>query len=101
MIIQNEIENKLRNQLSISELEVTNESGSHNVPTGSESHFKIVVISDDFADMKLIARHRKINGILAEELNIIHALTMHTYTLAEWARKQGNSPQSPPCLGGS
>ncbi|MFT5211570.1 MAG: BolA protein [Flavobacterium sp.] len=32
---------------------------------------------------------------------MIHALTMHTYTIAEWLEKKGSSPQSPPCLGGN
>ncbi|MFT7684897.1 MAG: BolA protein [Candidatus Azotimanducaceae bacterium] len=100
MLVQKAIENSLRNQIQIAELEVINESGSHNVPPGSESHFKIVVISDDFIDMKLIARHRSINKILEKEIQIIHALTMHTYTTGEWLKKNGNSPQSPSCLGG-
>jgi BolA protein len=99
--IQKIIEDSLQNHLCVAELEVINESGSHNVAPGSESHFKIVVVSDDFVDMKLIARHRSINTILKDELQIIHALTMHTYTIAEWLEKKGSSPQSPPCLGGN
>ena len=39
------IEKKLRDNLSPSFLEVINESNMHNVPSGSESHFKVIVVS--------------------------------------------------------
>ncbi|MCW9024663.1 MAG: BolA/IbaG family iron-sulfur metabolism protein [Gammaproteobacteria bacterium] len=82
-------------------LEVMNESSNHNVPPGSESHFKLVVVSEAFDGKNLLARHRLINEILADELaNKIHALTMHTYTLAEWQESQSAVPDSPPCHGG-
>lgn len=34
--------------------EVINESGGHNVPKGSETHFRIVVVSSQFDDLNLI-----------------------------------------------
>lgn len=49
--------------------QVLNESSGHNVPKGSETHFKVVVISDAFDGQKLIARHRMVNSILADELS--------------------------------
>lgn len=83
-------------------LEVINESHQHNVPPGSESHFKVVVVSDQFAGQTLIQRHRQVNQLLKAELaGQIHALALHTYTLAEWQAKNGNAPLSPPCLGGA
>jgi BolA family transcriptional regulator, general stress-responsive regulator len=39
-------------------LDIINESHSHNVPRGSESHFKVVVISPEFEGKSLIQRHR-------------------------------------------
>jgi len=47
----------------------------------------------------LVARHRMVNEILAEDLQRIHALALHTYTPEEWAER-GQAPQSPPCQGG-
>jgi len=86
--------------LSPEHLEVINESHMHNVPEGSESHFKVVIVSDDFKDKMLIARHRLVNKALEEELNGgIHALALHTLTMEEWFEK-GGAPESPPCLGG-
>ncbi len=82
-------------------LDVINESHMHNVPAGSESHFKLVVVSDQFDSKNLIARHRIINKLLADQLkNDIHALSMHTYTSAEWNERGGDVPVSPPCMGG-
>ena len=101
MQIQQQIEAKLANELNPAHLEVINESSNHNVPPGSESHFKVVLVSENFADKSLVQRHRMINKILQHELNgIIHALALHTYTEAEWQENHGNAPMSPPCLGG-
>ena len=100
--VQDIIEEKLTGEIDLSHLQVVNESGNHNVPEGSESHFKVVLVSDDFEGDKLIQRHRTVNRILAEELaKDIHALAIHTYTVAEWQDRFGDDPMSPPCLGGS
>lgn len=101
MSIQSDIEAKLTKGLKPLHLEVVNESGNHNVPPGSESHFKVVVVSNEFEGKMLIKRHRMINELLADELkNKIHALALHTYTEDEWKEANGNAPMSPPCLGG-
>ncbi len=95
------ITDKLEKALSPEHLEVINESHMHNVPEGSESHFKVVIVSDSFKDKMLIARHRLVNKALEDELNSsIHALALHTMTMEEWYDK-GRAPESPPCEGGS
>ena len=101
MSVQSDIEAKLTKGLQPSHVEVINESNNHNVPPGSESHFKVMIVTDAFEGKMLVARHRMINDILADELqNKIHALALHTYTPAEWEEVNGNAPPSPPCLGG-
>ena len=101
MSVAERIERKLADGLRPDHLEVINESGNHNVPPGSESHFKVVVVAADFAGQRLLNRHRRINALLAEELaQDIHALAIHAYTHEEWRRRFGNAPLSPPCLGG-
>ncbi|OOE37087.1 BolA family transcriptional regulator [Salinivibrio kushneri] len=100
MKIQTQITEKLTQAFAPVHLDVRNESDMHNVPEGSESHFKVVVVSDDFAGKRLIQRHRAINTTLADELaNDIHALAIHTYTPEEW-QEQANAPDSPACRGG-
>ena len=102
MNTQSAIEQKLTDGLSPLHLEVLNESHMHNVPDGSESHFKIVAVSSAFEGRNLLARHRIINQLLAQELTGgVHALAMHTMTPGEWFQKGGAVPDSPPCMGGS
>lgn len=101
MIIATEINDLLVEGLGPIRLDVINESHMHNVPAGSESHFKLVIVSDEFEGKNLVARHRSVNGLLADVLkNKIHALSMHTYTREEWQQRGGEVPDSPPCLGG-
>ena len=101
MIIHERIKAKLTATFAPSYLEVVNESFMHSVPQGSESHFKVVIVSEQFACKRLIGRHRAVNKALADELaEHIHALAIHTYTEQEWQTLQQSSPDSPNCLGG-
>ena len=85
MMIREQIEAKLRAAFDPMYLEVVDESYRHNVPAGSESHFKVVLVSDRFTGERFLNRHRMIYGTLTEELsNTVHALALHTYTIKEW-----------------
>ncbi len=96
------IEQKLQQAFAPIHLEVINESHMHSVAEGSESHFKVVVVSEAFTGEKLIARHRQVNRVLGEELaGGIHALALHTLTPDDWFNRGGSVADSPPCLGGS
>jgi BolA protein len=100
MNMQTRISQKLTEAFAPEHLEVINESHMHNVPAGSESHFKVVIVSASFKDKMLLARHRLVNAVLEQELKGgIHALALHTMTMEEWFEK-GNAPESPPCMGG-
>ena len=96
------IENRLLSELSPLHLEVIDESHMHSVPEGAESHFKVLLVSEKLSGQALVARHRLVNRLLAEELDSgLHALALHTWTPEEWFEKGGKAPESPPCLGGS
>jgi len=100
--VQLSIQHKLIDGLTPLHLEVVNESYMHSVPAGSESHFKVVVVSEKFEQQTLVQRHRQINAILAEEIKgPVHALALHTMTPDEWFDKGGEISDSPLCLGGS
>ena len=101
MNVQETIENKITEALSPSYLTVMNESYMHSVPPGSESHFKLVVVTDSFHGVPRVRRHQTVNGILKDELaGPLHALSMETLTPEEWERKGGVVRESPDCLGG-
>ena len=102
MSTQTTIEQKIIDSLKPVHLEVVNESHMHNVPPGSESHFKVTVVSEEFKGTIQVNRHRMINELLTQELDgPIHALALHTMTPDEWFEAGGESPDSPQCLGGS
>jgi len=99
-MIREQIETKLRAAFEPAHLDVVNESHSHNVPAGSESHFKVVIVSDRFVGERFLTRHRSIYAVLAQELaDGVHALALHTYTLKEWEELQDTVLASPPCRG--
>lgn len=52
--VEQTIRKKLTDALNPVHLDVFNESYMHNVPPGSETHFKVVVVSDKFHNMLLI-----------------------------------------------
>lgn len=99
MTVKQQIEEKLATRFAPAHLEVINESHQHNVPAGSESHFKVVLVSDAFDGKSLVSRHRMVYELLSEELEArVHALALHTYSLADWQKSA--APASPRCLGG-
>ena len=101
MTVQQTIEAKILEALGPSHLQVINESHMHSVPPGSESHFKLVIVTDSFAGLPRVRRHQTVNGILRDELaGPLHALSMETLTPAEWEAKGGVVRTSPECLGG-
>ena len=99
-MIKEQIENKLEKDLEPWHLEVINESPNHNVPDGAESHFKIVIVSEKFLDIRAVRRHQLIYSALAEEMKKIHAIAIHPYTTNEWKDISGEDLKSPNCLGG-
>lgn len=83
------------------ECHLTDDSHQHSVPKGAESHFTLLVVSQAFDGLSLVARHRLVNDLCADEFQQgLHALSLHLYTPVEWTKKQGAIPDAPQCLGG-
>jgi stress-induced morphogen len=101
--IASTIQDKLSEAFIPEHLEILNESYMHNVPAGSETHFKVVVVSDKFGEMtNLVARHRAINEVLANELSTgVHALSIVAKTPEQWSKMHNPKVDpSPKCRGG-
>ncbi|QIZ75597.1 BolA family protein [Ferrimonas lipolytica] len=97
MSMKQTITEKVTEALATTHLDVINESHMHRGPA-QDSHYKLIVVSDRFEGERLLARHRRINAILANELSgELHALALHTYTPTEWAEQQG-APRTPSCV---
>ncbi len=94
-----EIETKLRSAFAPEHLEVENESHNHSVKPGSETHFRVVVVSPIFEGKSLVARHQLIYTALATEMKSgLHALAITSRTPEEWA-KSPEALVSPACMG--
>lgn len=89
------------NELNPVHIEIINESHMHNVPPGSESHFKVLVVSDQFNGLPLIKRHRMVNEAVKTRLggNFVHALSIVAKTKEQWDPEYSVEP-SPNCKGG-
>ena len=96
------IQEKLSLSLQPVHLDVENESHMHSVRPGSETHFKVLVVSAAFEGLGPVDRHRRVNEALAVELRSgLHALTIRALTPAQWSEQGAAGFQSPACLGGS
>ncbi|EAA08757.5 AGAP003706-PA [Anopheles gambiae str. PEST] len=99
--IENAIRAGLTKELAPVHLEVVNESYMHNVPKGSETHFKVLVVSPQFEGLPLIKRHRLVNEIVKSQLagDFVHALSIVAKTPQQWDEAYKLEP-SPNCKGG-
>ena len=99
-MIKEHIITKLNAAFSVSFLQVENESHKHSVPENSETHFKVVLVTDDFKGLNKVKQHQAVYQVLKQELaGEVHALALHTYTHDAWQQTL-SAPQSPDCLGG-
>jgi BolA protein len=99
---QERIQDKLATGLATVHLVVENESHNHSVPKGSETHFKVLVVSTEFEGLGAVERHRRVHALLSDELKKgLHALTLRALTPTQWESEGAAGFQSPECLGGS
>ena len=91
MSIAATIREKLIIALRPTRLDVINESylhaGHRSSPGTGKSHFRVLVMSPEFAGKSQVDRHRLVNDTLAAELNgRVHALTIQAYAQGEEMR---------------
>jgi BolA protein len=73
----------------------------HSVPKGSQTHFKVEIVSEQFEQKKILERHRLVNQVLADEIAKIRACSIYTFTSSEWEKIKKKDFHSPTCAGGS
>lgn len=89
MSVEKIIKDKIEKGLKIHHLEIVNDSARHHGHAGDdgsgESHYNLLVVSDDFANMPRLQRQRKVNELLASLLDgIIHAVSMRCMSVSEY-----------------
>ena len=77
------IAKKLAEEFSPTFLSVRDESD------GCGSKFMVVCVTAAFEGVGLLERQRSVNQCLAEEMKTVHALSMKTWTPAQFAKKGG------------
>ena len=95
--IENTIKDLLIDSFDPSVLSIINESYMHNVPEGSESHFKVVIVSKYFKDIENIKRHKEIYKALKNIMESIHAISIQAFNEEEY-QKNPEINQSPNCV---
>lgn len=78
------IKKLLISEFNPSVLKIVNESYMHNVPEGSESHFKLVIVSDEFKNLSNVKRHQQIYKALNKPMESIHALSIYSFSKDEY-----------------
>ncbi len=96
MIIQSQLEAKIKESFSPSYLKLENESYKHSVPKNSETHFLAVIVSVKFVGLSRIKRHQLVYSELGELIQKIHAFSMKTLTPEE-TEKKGVGHSTPNC----
>ena len=83
--LRERMESKLRDAFAVSQVEVIDESHKHaghivhegGAPQGGETHFRVRIVSSDFAGKSRVERHRAVNALFAEEFAAgVHALAL-------------------------
>ena len=79
--------------MTASELESIIAAGlacEHLEVTGDGRHWEAVVVSPEFEGKRPIQRHQRVYATLGEKMRTdeVHALSMRTFTPAEWAGAQ-------------
>ncbi len=92
---------KLLGAIQDAEVYLENESHTHSVPKDSETHFKLLIVSDQFIGLTKVARQRLVYSHLdAEFKSGLHALTVRAISFEERDNGQGENFVSPECFGG-
>ena len=84
--IQDSIKETLIEDFNPSVLKIVNESYMHNVPKDSETHFKLVIVSDSFNNVSQVKRHQIIYKSLEDIMKRIHALSINSFDEAEYSK---------------
>ncbi|CAB9518041.1 BolA-like protein 2 [Seminavis robusta] len=86
MGIEEEIQEKVAKALEAEHVACTDISGGSSCDGGYK--LELIVVSPKFEGVALLKRHRMVNEILQEDMSKIHALTMKTWTPAQYESKK-------------
>ncbi len=82
------IRNKIQAQFKTQSVDVINDSQGHH-RTGVNTHFRVVVVSEDFVNLSRIQRQQAVMNLFKEDLRTgpLHSLSLKLLTSAESEKK--------------
>jgi len=82
-VTQLELEDIIRSLVTVDQIEVED-------MTGTQDHWRVMIVSQDFENKTKIEQHKLIFDPLQDRIksNEIHALTLKTFTPAKWEKLQ-------------
>lgn len=100
------IEKTLIDNFDPTKIEIINDSNNHSVKEGSETHFRIYIVSEKFKNKTKVQTHQEIYKLFINEmgdknLNKLHALSIFSYTPEEYEKNKSGLHEkiSPVCTG--
>lgn len=88
MSIAESLRQKVESAFSPEHLELENESSQHS-RGGPETHFRLVIVSQNFEGLSRVERQRRVQALFEAERSAgLHALALWTHTPAEWSKLQ-------------
>jgi stress-induced morphogen len=98
---KNRIQEILQEKYSPLKLEIINDSEKHSVAPGSETHFRIFVVSEKFIGKTKVQTHQEIYKLFLNEMgdkhkNMLHSLSIVTKTPDQDSPNDGLGSVIPP-----
>jgi BolA protein len=78
---QKRMEEILRNKYSLLKLEIINDSDKHSVAPGSETHFRIFLVSEEFKGKTKVQIHQEIYKLFLNEMGNKHENKLHSLSI--------------------
>lgn len=93
--LSNQLREALVSKFASANIQVINDSHMHS--RGTETHYRVVVVSDEFEGKSTLQRQRVVNEALEKFYKDgLHSVAVHAFTNSEYG---GDVPKSPPCAG--
>ncbi|QXK92150.1 BolA family transcriptional regulator [Neoehrlichia mikurensis] len=84
------IKKKIASSINLIDLKIIDKSSEHIghkfISTAPISHIKLIIISNDFLNIKKLERHKLLYNILASEIQLIHSVSLSAYTEEEYTK---------------
>lgn len=86
------IRNRLNKTFDINHIELENESYKHAGHAGDdgtgETHYKLLLVSNDFVGLSRVERYRKVHSVIQPEMVLgLHAISLTLMTEHEYCNK--------------